>query len=311
VAHTAASQTDAFDLVLEDVLPTQLDFVSLDCDDGAQDPDVCTYTPGTRTMRAEWNSPNDFVLGGGTGIIRITVQGNAIAFRNPVTNLGVLMDKLPGDYSRLHGQQRPFNGAPFRPPSVSTSTATMIRSHSTRCAIRRTTASVPVTGFAPGRTTDIAGVPDNSFALATDLQLQLPTQNATIPIVGVPLRNGHWEVSSVWNQVGWLQSTAYPTYNGNSVLTSHVVTADGKAGPFARLNRLAKDDQVYVVSNGFRYRYVVRDVRYVSANDISVLGHKVRPWLTLITCDQYDELTGKYLRRLVVEAELLLVERVN
>lgn len=147
--------------------------------------------------------------------------------------------------------------------------------------------------------------------VATNLTLEIPSQKLTLPIVGVALKNGTWNVDSLWNQAGWLQKTAYPTFPGNSVITSHVVTADGKQGPFVRLKELQAGDRIYITSNGYRYMYVIRKMSFVQPNDISILKHRETPWLTLVTCDSYDEISKTYQRRVVVEAELVQVEKVK
>ena len=101
VSHTAASATDAFDVVVSDVLPAGLDYVanSIDCNDGEQDPDAgtCVYDTATRTIRAAWSAftrlPRD------RGIIRFDVIGNSsIPANSSVTNVAnVEWSSIPGN----------------------------------------------------------------------------------------------------------------------------------------------------------------------------------------------------------------------
>jgi LPXTG-site transpeptidase (sortase) family protein len=43
----------------------------------------------------------------------------------------------------------------------------------------------------------------------------------------------------------------------------------------------------------------------VEPTDISALKHEEKPWLTLITCKEYDETTDTYRKRVVVRAALI------
>ena len=43
----------------------------------------------------------------------------------------------------------------------------------------------------------------------------------------------------------------------------------------------------------------------VNPDDTSIFKHEANPWLTLVTCEQYDALSGTYLKRLVVRARLI------
>jgi sortase (surface protein transpeptidase) len=43
----------------------------------------------------------------------------------------------------------------------------------------------------------------------------------------------------------------------------------------------------------------------VHPRDYRIMKREEKPYLTLITCDTYDEKTGTYLRRVVARAELV------
>jgi LPXTG-site transpeptidase (sortase) family protein len=163
---------------------------------------------------------------------------------------------------------------------------------------------IPVTGFAPGQVTrlDVASRPNYA---ETSLQLEIPVIQVDTSIVGVESQDGKWDVSWLQGQVGWLNGTAYPTWKGNSVLTAHVVNADGKPGVFSRLKSLGIGEYIFVYTAGYRYTYQVVSNTDVLPNDATVMGHQEEPYLTLITCDMYNERTGTYLRRVVVRAMLV------
>jgi LPXTG-site transpeptidase (sortase) family protein len=141
--------------------------------------------------------------------------------------------------------------------------------------------------------------------------LEIPALDINIPIFEIPFSNDMWDVSWLWDQAGWLEGSAYPTMDGNSILTAHVVTADGKNGPFAHLKSLTSEDYVFIANSGFRYIYGVDSINLVKPNDISVFSHEEDTWLTLITCDSYDEKTREYLLRVVVRAQLVAIQEIK
>ncbi|HUG33343.1 MAG TPA: sortase [Anaerolineales bacterium] len=168
---------------------------------------------------------------------------------------------------------------------------------------------IPLTGFAPGRETKLVDSPHSVYE-STSLLLDIPVLKVKAPIVGVESRNGRWDVSWL-QQVGWLSGSAYPTWKGNSLLTGHVVNADGKPGLFSKLKFLGVGEYVFVYNAGYRYTYQVVSNGFVQPNDSRVMKHEEKSYLTLITCDTYDERTGTYLRRVVVRAVLVDVSAVK
>jgi LPXTG-site transpeptidase (sortase) family protein len=168
---------------------------------------------------------------------------------------------------------------------------------------------IPVTGFAPGMITKL-----DTFSLpaydATSLTIEIPVLKVHSSIVGVESKQGNWNVSWLQNQVGWLNGTAYPTWKGNSVLTGHVVNADGKPGVFSKLKALGLGEYIFVYDAGYRYTYKVVSNALVQPTDASVMKHEEKSFLTLITCDTYDEKTGTYLHRVVIGAALVDVRPV-
>ena len=327
IQHTQNSHTDALDVVVEDALPTALDFVngSLDCTTGAQDPAIadCFYNPVTRVVHAEWDI---FTLGGGVGQVRFRVTGNAnLSANSNVTNIGtVAWTSMPGDLSapraytpnqfsterdydpgdpvNVYGTNDalvltpPDDADPPNPPTPPTPASVSAASGFL----------IPVTGFAPNVTTDISLSPRAAYT-DTAITLEIPALSVNIPIVGVPRKDGAWNVAWLGNQAGWLEGSAFPSWNGNSVLTSHVYLSNGKPGPFAKLHELKYGDQIIVHAYGQKYIFELRTYKVVAPNDKSIMKHEERPWLTLVTCMNYDEKTDTYKNRFIVRAVLVKV----
>jgi len=168
-------------------------------------------------------------------------------------------------------------------------------------------ASLPSTGFAPDVETEVLSQPKNLAYVDTDLLLEIPSLGVKIPIVGIQKKNGAWDVSWLGKQAGWLTGTAFPSWSGNSLLTSHVYLSNGLPGPFVNLNKLKYGDKIIVHAYGQKYTFEVRTNQVVEPNDTSAFKHEERSWLTLITCKEYDEKTNTYKKRVVVRAVLVSV----
>jgi LPXTG-site transpeptidase (sortase) family protein len=150
------------------------------------------------------------------------------------------------------------------------------------------------------------GAPYHSLG---DLWLEIPAQNVRAAITGVPLKSQGWDLTWLRNQIGWLEGTAAPTWTGNTVLTAHAYTADGAPGPFVALKNLKYGDSVVIHSGGYVYTYQVKTKALVSANNTSLLTkHEDQDWVSLVTCQTYDEATASYKYRVVVRAILVTVE---
>lgn len=166
--------------------------------------------------------------------------------------------------------------------------------------------NLPGTGFPPGVYTPQKIQPEAlAYQPTGGLRLEAPTLGIDTEIMGVPFADGEWDVSWLGGKVGWLEGSAYPAMPGNTALTGHVVDNNGYPGPFARLGELGYGDTVVLHSQGHTYTYSVRQSLTVFPDDTSVLRHEDYDWLTLITCQGYDEQSGHYGFRRVVRAVLV------
>jgi LPXTG-site transpeptidase (sortase) family protein len=169
--------------------------------------------------------------------------------------------------------------------------------------------STPATGFAPNVLTDLRNAPKEVYSQTSGVRVEIPSLGINLPVVGVPLKNGEWNVSWLGNQAGWLEGSAFPSWSGNSVLTSHVYGSNGLPGPFVNLNKLKYGDKIIIHAYGAKYTYEVRANTVVEPDDASIFRHEEKAWLTLVTCKEYDAKTNTYKKRVVVRAVLVGVER--
>lgn len=335
MTHTANSRADAFDVLVTDPIPAELDYVanSVDCDDGDQSASLvnCTYDVATRTIIAEWSSFTRLPAGDQL-LVRFSVTGNAALLPNQtVTNVGAVQwTSEIGDQSApdsFSNPPNPFATERFYDP-LSPNPVNTIYGDNDALQLnpviggggggggggRGTSPTSPTgtgfqildTGFAPNIVTPL-NVQNKPSYDAAGLVLEIPSIKVKSDVVGVQMKDGGWDLSWLQNQAGWLEGTAYPTWSGNSVLSAHVVNADGKPGLFSRLKYVKTGDFIFVHNSGYVYTYKIVSNEYDSPDDISVLNHETKPVLTLVTCDTYDLKSKTYLRRVVVKAVLVAV----
>ena len=281
------SDSPAFDLELTDTVPLGMTYVpgSLTASAGGTIDDSAAPL-----LRVTWPvlGPNDTV----TATFQATI-GNLPAGTRIRNDAYLSWSTLPGDVTAPQSSYNTLSTERVYDPPINANVEVAIP-------------SLPATGFAPGRVSELPPAPaGRPYADLDGLVLDIPSLNVRLPIVGVPSGDQGWDLTWLAAQAGYLEGTAYPTHSGNSALTAHVTLPNGKPGPFARLGDLRWGDRVVVHAYGQQYVYEVRSVTRVNGGDLRPLGHKDQAWLTLITCRTYDEASGRYLHRLVVQAVLV------
>ncbi len=173
---------------------------------------------------------------------------------------------------------------------------------------RRLPSALPKTGFAPQDKQKLDSQPvEKQYQYLQDLELSIPSLGVEAPIIGVPVSKDGWDVTWLGDSAGWLTGSAYPTWEGNSVITGHVWSATNTEGPFAHLKALSFGDEIRINAWGQVYVYEVRDNLLISGDDLSaVMMHKEdHSWITLLTCEDYSPEKENYTMRRIVRAVLV------
>ncbi len=173
---------------------------------------------------------------------------------------------------------------------------------------------IPVTGFAPGQVTLLPIQPaDKAYNPLDEIRIEIPTLGINFPIVGVPLsKRNTWNLTWLRDGVGYLEGSAYPTHSGNTVLTAHVINADNNRGPFNYIEGMQYGDKIYIHAYGKIHIYQVQENRKLSPTNLkAVFKHEEYNWVTLVTCEDYDDNTGLYKSRRIVRAVLISVVPVE
>jgi len=168
---------------------------------------------------------------------------------------------------------------------------------------------LPSSGFAPGHITLLPAQPEEPASpSSTNLRLEIPVLSLDIPIVGVVRKNDSWDVTWLGDHAGYLDGSAYPTWAGNTVLTGHVVNADGAPGVFAYISNLQIGDKIFIHFGRQIFVYEVRENRKVLPSALStVFQHEPYNWVTLVTCEDFDSRHQTYLHRRFARAVLISV----
>jgi LPXTG-site transpeptidase (sortase) family protein len=307
IQHTSDSETNAYDTLITDVLPAGLGYVTgtLECTSGAQDADVlCNYNAGTRTITAQWSN---FSLSGGNGRVTFRVMVLSLPSGGISNTANVSWTSLPGivntpQNSNVFSTERDYDPASqVNVYGASDTLALNVFGNGSQGGL------LPATGFAPNVVTDLSQKQRAMYIQTGGITVEIPSLGINIPIVGVPLKNGGWDVTWLGKQAGWLEGSAFPSWSGNSVLTGHVYDSNGLPGPFVNLNTLKYGDKVVVYAYGQKYTFEVRANLVVEPGDTSIFKHEEKSWLTLVTCKEYDEKMNTYRKRVVVRAILVSV----
>ncbi|MEA4811814.1 MAG: sortase [Anaerolineaceae bacterium] len=170
--------------------------------------------------------------------------------------------------------------------------------------------SIPNSGFPMGK---ISILPPQAFipsASNSDITLRIARLSLSLDVVSIPQKEGNWEVS--WlsdSQAGYLEGSSFPTLRGNSVLTAHVWNSLNEPGPFHDLKSLKYNDEVQLQAFGHIYTYRVRKNFSIAPDDLKTLfAEKNGSWLTLMTCENFNELTDNYDARRLVQAVLIKID---
>ncbi|MCS7247370.1 MAG: sortase [Anaerolineales bacterium] len=301
--HSPRSRVDAFNVVLRDTLPPGLTYIpgSLIILDGP--PGGVIDDSAAPKLKVSWGYFPLLTNGRATqAVVRFQARLGQLEAGQKVTNVARLeWSTLPGDVS---SPQSPYNPVSternYSPPSE---VDILVE------GLEIEVPFLPQTGFPAGRITPIPVQPkDKTYASLGDLWLEIPKLGVQAKVMGIPAKDQGWDLTWLWDQVGWLEGTAFPTHRGNSALTAHVYLPSGLPGPFLRLGELRYGDQITVHLGNQRYIYEVREVDRVLPKALSALRHEEYPWLTLITCSQYDERSKQYRYRIIVRAVLVRIE---
>jgi sortase A len=155
--------------------------------------------------------------------------------------------------------------------------------------------------------------PDASLQVSSDPRLIIPKINVDVPVIydntmgSDQTETYNKQMAAMAKGVAWFGiagADSHPGQKGNTVLSGHSSNDWFDLGDlkfvFANLDRMKKDDTIYVNYRGTRYTYQVTDRKIVLPTQLSALQTgSDKAMLTLITCTPL----GTSEKRLLVFAE--------
>ena len=147
--------------------------------------------------------------------------------------------------------------------------------------------------------------------LPPDGNLVIPSLGIDQPLIPVRVRDQVWDVEELGTEVGWLQTTgAHPRDDLAMVLIGHITLPyPGGSGPFLYLNRLQPGDVIKYRDWQETYTYNVKSLSVIKPEEVENLYRPGGDRLLLVTCTGYNAIEWRYDLRLIVEAELVSVEK--
>lgn len=149
--------------------------------------------------------------------------------------------------------------------------------------------------------------PSTDVVVSNDPKLIIPKINVDVPVIYDTAPDYDSQMKAMEKGVAYFGipgANSKPGQVGNTVLSGHssndVIDSGDYKFIFARLDKLAKGDTVFINYQGKRYTYSVTKTEVVKPSEVGKLVYATdKPILTLITCTPL----GTSLNRLLVTAE--------
>ena len=302
------SNVSAVGVRIEDPIPTDTAYItgSLVCSP--------TGTGGTSTTTCNFDGTN--ILWEGTiaadpGATDETSADNelVITFETTVTGIATQVE----NQSRAYWDENGDGILSVLDTNIQADTPEISDNPNTTAASDPTIAIIPFsllpsTGFQPGEITKIPSQTLSNAYAHSSLSLLIPAIEVEIPILGVPYLGGKWNTTWLGSTAGYLEGSAYPTLPGNTVITAHVWDAFNQPGPFSGLSRLSYGDKIIIDFGSTQYHYLVQSSQLLNPEQTqTVFQHEELDWISLVTCENWDERLEQYNNRRLVRAALVLI----
>ena len=146
------------------------------------------------------------------------------------------------------------------------------------------------------------GLKTSQAAAKPKERIQIPSIGLDLQVVVARFSRGTWNFNRILRQAAYLDKRPQPGQGSNAVIAAHFELAQRRPGPFNKLGAVKPNDEVIVTHKGIQYRYVVQSVYQVDPSDLSPIYQTDGEVLTLITCDDFNDKTRTYDKRLIVRA---------
>jgi LPXTG-site transpeptidase (sortase) family protein len=176
-----------------------------------------------------------------------------------------------------------------------------------------TTATPQPAALSPSLTPNTsARAPELSGRDSTTItRLIIPSLGIDAPVRFAPFDGYTWQMIDFQMDVALLGNTSLPGLGSNTVVGGHFMLQNIGPGPFFKLDKLRRGDDVLVYTEKNIYTYTMRERKTVDVTAMEVTYATPKPQLTLITCTSWDARAQEYSQRLIVVADLRKVEALS
>lgn len=113
-------------------------------------------------------------------------------------------------------------------------------------------------------------------------ELEITNKTARISVNRLRRVGAGWETSNLGSHLGWLKGSVTPGKVGNCVVVGHYALSNGQAGPLAKLDEVAKGDEIVLYPRRKVFTYRVESVEPLKSLTGVSLGNNDRTMLTLV-----------------------------
>lgn len=114
------------------------------------------------------------------------------------------------------------------------------------------------------------------------VKIIIPSISLDLPVLPSKIIKGYWELSETTASFGL--GSAPPGKVGNTVIFAHA-----RKGLFGSLDKVKKDDQVYVLTEKGWFLYKIAEIKEVWPNQVEVIKPAPEETLTLYTCSGFAD----------------------
>lgn len=127
--------------------------------------------------------------------------------------------------------------------------------------------------------------------------------------VNLPFVDGQWQTDDLGSDIGRLEGTGrFPQDDQAMVFAAHYTIYWPVSGPFIDLEQLMPNDEIIYIENGQKYVYNISQLAYVDPDQVDLLFRDNGDQIVLLTCSQFNLLSGHFDKRLLVIADLAEIQ---
>lgn len=142
--------------------------------------------------------------------------------------------------------------------------------------------------------------------------LHVPKIEFSHQVVPLPYVDGEWDTDDLGSDVALLEGVGqFPNDDKAMVFAGHVNIYWPAPGPFAHLDKLMPLDEIVYMLDDQKYVYQISQLAFVNPDQVDLILRDNGQQIVLLTCSQFNLLSGTFDQRLLVIADLVEVQSMH